>query len=357
MFVQAFWIVLGAVLVALALNDVFQSAIVPRAVGRRFRPSYFAWRWGWKLWPAAAWKFSASDSEARENLLAAFAPGMLIGLLVMWTALLIVGYGAIFWGLRDGISPPLHSLGAATYFSGTSLTTMGFGDVVARSGAARALAILAGANGLGLFSIITAYLFALFGAFQAREAFVVMLGARTGTPPSGVDLLAIAGYAGTTAGFSALLLDAQRWTAQVMETHIAYPTLAYFRSSHDYQSWVGTLGVLLDAATLITTTVENDSVGEAHIFCNLARHAAHDLARHLGVPSEPQSPGLERSEFDTACNRLAHAGYALRERDAAWQRFSDIRASYAPQLNALARFFEIPPLQWIGDRGPVAGPH
>lgn len=357
MLVNAFWIVLGGVVVVLALNDVFQSAIVPRAVGRRFRPSYFAWRWGWKLWPALAWKFAAKDDEARENLLAAFAPGMLVGLLVMWTGLLIAGYGAIFWGLRDGISPPLRSLGAATYFSGTSITTIGFGDVVGRSAAARVLAILAGANGLGLFSIITAYLFALFGAFQTREAFVVMLGARTGTPPSGVDLLAIAGYARTSSGLPALLLDAQRWTAQVMETHIAYPTLAYFRSSHDYQSWIGTLGVLLDAATLLTTTVEGMADGEAHVFCNLARHASHDLAGHLGVPAESRSPGLERGEFDVACNRLAHAGYVLKEREAAWERFSDMRADYAPQLNALARFFEIPPLRWIGDRGPVAGPH
>ena len=46
------------------------------------------------------------------------------------------------------------------------------------------------------------------------------------------------------------MIDAQRWAAEVMESHLAYPMLAYFRSSHDDQSWIGTLGTLLDAATL-----------------------------------------------------------------------------------------------------------
>lgn len=357
MAVNVLCVVAGAALVLLTFNDVFQSVIVPRAVDRRLRISVFAWRFAWSLWPAMAWKIYARDDERRENLLAAFAPGMLIGLLVMWGTLLVAGYGAIFWGLRGGLAPPVHSLGAATYFAGTSLTTVGFGDIVGRSIGTRFFSIAAGATGLGLFSIITAYLFALFGSFQAREAFVVMLGARTGTPPSGVDLLAVAGYSGTTGDLDLLLLDGQRWTARIMESHLAYPGLAFFRSSHDYQSWIGTLGTLLDAATLLMTTIDGVRNGEARIFYNLGRHAAQDLSKYLAAPHERPSPGLERQEFEVACDRLALAGYVLHDRTVAWERFSAIRASYAPQINSLARFFQIPPLQWIGDRGLISGPH
>jgi hypothetical protein len=350
-------IAIGAALVLLTMNDVFQSVIVPRAVGRHFRMSFYAWRGAWNLWPALAWKASAGDDERREDLLAYFAPGMLIGLILMWTTLLVLGYGAIFWGLRVGLSPTVHSYGGAAYFAGTSLTTIGFGDVVGRTTGTRFFSIVAGASGLVLFAILTAYLFALFGSFQARETFVVMLGARTGTPPSGVDLLAIAGYTQTTGDLDPLLLDAQRWAAQVMESHLAYPSLAYFRSSHDYQSWIGTLGTLLDAATLMMTTIDGVRNGEARIFYNLGRHASHDLTKYLGVASEATSAGIERPEFDKACDRLIHAGYRLHDRDVAWDRFTSMRSTYAPQLNSLARFFVIPPIQWIGDRGPVAGPH
>ncbi|MEO6836557.1 MAG: ion channel [Candidatus Tumulicola sp.] len=357
MVVNILCVIAGAALIALTLNDVFQSAIVPRAVGRQFRISFYVWRWAWVLWPALAWKVYGDDDDRREYLFAAFAPGMLIGLLVMWGALLILGYGTIFWGLRGGLHPAIHSLGAAAYFAGTSLTTIGFGDISGRSAGTRFFSIVAGATGLGLFAIITAYLFALFGAFQSRETFVVLLGARTGTPPSGVDLLAIAGYSQTVNDLDVLMMEGQRWAAQVMESHLAYPVLAYFRSSHDNQSWVGTLGTLLDGATLLMTTIDGVRNGQARIFYNLGRHVTHDLAKHLGVQSEAQSPGLERREFENACDRLTRAGYLLHDRDAAWERFSTMRTTYAPQINALARFFQIPPLQWIGDRGPVSGPH
>jgi hypothetical protein len=350
-------VAIGIALVLLAMNDVFQSVIVPRAVGRHFRVSFYAWRAAWTIWPALALKAARGDDGRREDLLAYFAPGMLIGLLVMWGALLVAGYGTIFWGLRGGLSPGVHSYGAAAYFAGTSLTTIGFGDIVGHSAGTRAVSIVAGATGLALFAILTAYLFALFGSFQARETFVVMLGARTGTPPSGVDLLTISGYTQTTGDLDTLLLDAQRWTAQVMESHLAYPVLAYFRSSHDFQSWVGTLGTLLDASTLIMTTIDEMNNGEARIFYNLGRHATHDLSKFLGVVHEATSPGLERLEFENACERLTHAGYRLHDRNVAWERFAAMRATYAPQLNALARYFAIPPLQWIGDRGPVSGPH
>jgi hypothetical protein len=357
MVLNGLFVVVGAAIVVLTLNDVFQSAIVPRAVGRHYRLSFYVWRWAWSLWPELAWKLYGSDDDRREYLLAAFAPGMLIGLLVMWGALLIAGYGTIFWGLRGGLHPAIHSLGSAAYFAGTSLTTVGFGDIVGRSTGTRLLSIVAGATGLGLFSVITAYLFALFGAFQARETFVVMLGARTGTPPSGVDLLSVAGYSATTHDLDALLLDGQRWTAQIMESHLAYPVLAYFRSSHDYQSWVGTLGTLLDAATLLITTVDGVRNGQARLFYNLGRHATHDLTKHLDVRTGGTSPGLERGEFDNACDRLTRAGFLLHDRDASWERFAAMRATYAPQIDGLAQFFQIPPLQWIGDRGPVSGPH
>ena len=348
----------GLAIVLLAMNDVFQSVIVPRAVGRRFRMSTYAWRWAWKLWPAFAWKVAAGDEERREDLLAYFAPGMLVSLILLWGFLLVLGFGAIMWGLRGGLAPSIHSFGTAMYFAGTALTTIGFGDVAGRTAGTRFFSIVAGATGLGLFAVLTAYLFALIGSFQARETFVVMLGARTGTPPSGVDLLAVAGYSQTTGQLDQVFFEGQRWTAQLMESHLAYPVLTYFRSSHDYQSWVGTLGTLLDAATLIITTVDGPHAGAARIYFNLGRHATYDLAKYLHVAIESASSGLERAEFEAACERLQHAGFVVRDRDVAWERFATMRADYAPQLNALAQFFEIPPLQWIGDRGVIGStPH
>ncbi len=302
-------IALGLSIIVAALNDVFQSVVMPRATGRRYRVSFHFWRLMWWLWPRAAWRIFPRNDDRREDLLAVFAPFMLIALIGFWVALLIFGFALMLWGMRAGITPSNASFATILYFAGTSLLTIGFGDVVAHSASARLASVLAALGGLSLLSITTAYLFAIFGNFQQRESFVVTTAARAGTPPSGVNLLAIAGYSRTQDDLATLMLDGQRWAAAVMESHLAYPVLAFFRSSHDEQSWVGTLGTLLDAATLMMTTIEGVHDGQARIFFNVGRHATHDLARYFAVDDIEENPGIERSEFEHACGRLTAAGY------------------------------------------------
>lgn len=349
----------GIALVVLAINDIFQSVIVPRATGRRYRPTFYLWRAMWRLWPELSWRRFAKKPERREDFLAVFAPLMLVTLLVVWVVLLICGYSLIFWGLRGGFAPDERSLGTLLYFAGASLLTIGFGDVVGRTAGTRFFSICAGMSGITLLSITTAYLFAIFGSFQRRETFVVTVAARAGSPPSGVNLLAIAGYSMTRDDLPRVMIEGQHWAAQVMESHLAYPVLAFFRSSHDEQSWVATLGTLLDAATLLMTTVQGGADGQARIFYNVGRHATHDLANYFNLGTGGTDVGIERAEFDRACDRLVAAGYVLPDRDQAWKRFCELRSSYASHLNRLARFFEIAPIAWIGDRSTISlsSPH
>jgi Ion channel len=348
------YFVCGAILILTVVNDVFQSVIVPRAVGKRFRISFLVYRGSWMLWPRLASLFSGAKEEAREDFLALYAPFTLVVLLIVWTACAMLGYALLCWAFPLGFTPPLHSFGNALYFAGTALTTLGFGDVVGNTVAPRLISIFAAITGLALLSITTAYFFALFGSFQSREQFVVTVGARAGSPPSGVNLLTIAAYSETEGDLNGLMIDAQRWAASVMESHLAYPTLAYFRSSHEHESWIGTLGTLLDASVLLMTTVDI-KCGQARIFFNIGRHAARDLSRYFNL-SRPE-PRVERSEFEHACDRLQAAGFTVQPRDDAWERFKSLRSSYAGNIDALAHYFEIPPLQWIGDRSAISHAH
>jgi hypothetical protein len=345
----------GVTLVLLVVNDVFQSVIVPRAVGKRFRISFLVYRGLWMLWPRLASAIYGAKAEDREDFLALYAPLTLVLLLLVWATSAVHGYALLSWAFRDEFAPPLHSFGEALYFAGTTLTTLGFGDIVGRTMGPRIISIFAAVTGLALLSITTAYFFALFGSFQSREQFVVTVGARAGSPASGVNLLAIAAYSETQDDLNALMTDAQRWAASLMESHLAYPTLAYFRSSHEYESWVGTLGTLLDASVLLMTAVDI-RCGQARIFFNIGRHAASDLKRYFNL--DRPEPRVERAEFEHACDRLQAAGYTIKPRDEAWERFQSLRTSYAGNVDALAHFFEIPPLQWIGDRSALSrAPH
>ena len=351
---DGFLIALGLVIALMVMSDVFQSVIVPRPAARTFRPSAWVSRLGWRVWGTGAMRLR--DNDLREDALGVFAPLLLVTLLVLWVALLVFAYALIFYGLRAGVRG-IIDFGSALYFSGTSLLTIGFGDIVATNGWARLFSVTAGATGFAVVAVVTTFLYSVLQQFQAREVFVVMLGTRAGSPPSGVTLVETVVRLGIGESIPELLREGQRWMAQLMESHLSYPVLTYFRSSHDYESWVAAIGALLDASTLAITCFDVDTVGEARLTNALGRHLVKDFARYFDLPPSDEV-GVERYEFEVAFDRLASAGVPLvADRDRAWELFSEMRSTYAGQLNAMARYWRIPPAQWVGDRSPIARAH
>lgn len=351
---SALAILAGCALVAINLFDVFQAVILPRESDPRLRVSAIATRAVWPVYSRLSLRIS--DTERRENFLGTYAPIALIGFLLMWAAGLILGYGLIFYGLRFQLHP-VPSFGDALYFAGVSFLTIGYGDFVPVGWAARVVSLFAGATGFSIVAIVTAFLFAVFGSFAARENFVVTFGTRAGAPPSGVTLLETYAKLGIFDDLDEIFEAGLDWSAAVLESHMSYPVLAYFRSSHDYESWVGALGALLDAATLKLTVIKDGPPGHAKLCYGAARHLVNDLANYFGLSQEGDA-GVERAEFDVAYARFVKAKLTLEEPDAAWEQFAALRASYAATLNAMARHFHIPPAQWVGDRSFLrAAPH
>jgi len=339
----------GAALVVSSLADLFISVVVPRSVGGRLRPSALISRNGWRFWRDQAMRIE--DAERREDTLAVFAPTLLVTLLAYWVLSEIVGYGLLFWALRAGLRPEPH-IGGAIYFAGTSLLTIGYGDIVPLHWYTRALSLFAAGGGLATFAIVTTFLFQTFAAFQRREAFVVTISERTGAPPSGLEFVVRHLKLGMPDDIGTILRESQRWIAEVMETHLAYPVLTYFRSSHDDESWVGTLGALLDASTLLITTLDLDHRGQAEITLRLGSHLVRDFTGFFHLP-QSDAAGVEYDEFVTAYRTLRELGVPLRPLEDAWPAFSRKRASYAVPLEAMARWWRIPPARWIGDRSRV----
>jgi len=339
----------GAAIVLSALGDLFASVVVPRSVGARFRLSPIMSRRGWQWWRERSLRIE--DAEKREDTLALFAPLLLVSQLAYWVFAEIGGYGLLFWALREGLRP-VPGIGASIYFSGASLLTIGYGDIVPVAWYTRTLVLVAAGGGLFTFAIVTTFLFQTYAAFQRREAFVVTMSERTGAPPSGVEFVITHVKLRMLDDVGAILREAQQWIAEVMETHLAYPVLAYFRSSHDDESWVGTLGAILDATTLLITTIDVDHRGQAEITARLGTHLVRDFGGYFRLP-EGDAAGVERAEFVAVYETLRTLGVPLRALDDAWTAFAAKRAVYAVPLDAMAHWWRIPPAQWIGDRSRV----
>lgn len=331
-----------------ALFDVFESVIVPRPSTARYRPAALLVGLTWPRW-RDRYDLGARPGR-REHRLGVYAPAIVIVLLLVWLALLIVGFGLVLHAIRAQLRPVPEDLGSALYFAATSILTIGFGDFVAVELPARVVAVAGGIAGLGTVALTITYLFSLYASFQRREVLVVTLDERAGAPPSGVTLLETCARLGIRDDLDRIFARWEEWCAEVLESHVAYPILAYFRSTHDNESWVSALGAVLDAATLLLTTVEDGPRGQAHLTRGIGAHLVEDVSGSLRLATREGDAMVEPAEFAAAREQLAAAGYRLRDLEPSWRGFAASRAQYAPRLNALARYFAVPPALWIGDR-------
>jgi hypothetical protein len=343
------WIALpaGIVILLWTLLDVFRTLVMPRAARGRIRLSRILFRLMWAPWRWVGVR--RATVQGRERILAAAAPFFFFVLLVGWASLALLGYALIMWspGFVHGMGPGEGSFGDALYSSGTSLFTLGFGGGVP-TGWTRAVAVIAGATGLGLFAVVIAYLPVLYQAFNRREVGVLLLDARAGSPPSGPELLHRMGSAGVASSLPDLFAEWERWAADVLETHMSYPLLTVFRSPHDQTSWITSLGSVLDAATLILTSVEDEPDERARLMYGTGVHAVEDLFYYFRL--EEREAVIQRDEFEDVLQDMKDDGFSIRPVDEAFARFTEKRAKYAPRLDALAVMLAAPPGLWIGDR-------
>lgn len=337
----------GVLLGAWIIQDLVVSVVVPRPAPGRMRPSILAYRLTWRPW---VWLAGfQKDPNGRERMLGTYAPVMVIVVLVIWVLGMVTGFGLILWSVREQLRPQPPGFGTSLYASAVSFLTLGFGDVVPVGTFARLVTLVEAGTGLGTVALVISFLFSLYGNFQRREALIVTLDASAGAPPSGVLLLESLQKLHAPDLLASTFDDWRIWAAEVLDSHLAYPNLNYFRSLHDNESWVSALGAVLDAAVLVMTAVESETKGHAFLMYRVGTHLVEDLSHFFNFAHEHEV-GIDRSEFDDACRRLAAAGYRLRDPELGWQAFVDARSEYAAPLNAMARRLEIPPAQWIGDR-------
>ena len=343
--------VLGAGLVALVSWDLFQTVVVPRPSPGVFRMARYVIRGGWS---AVKRLGRYAPPRVRDTLYGLFGPGGAILLLGVWLGTLIVGFGLMLFALRDELEPMPDNVGTAIYFAASSVLTIGYGDIIAHGTLSRFLVVLAAAGGLGAVALVVTFLFSLYGSYQRREAAVVSLEAATGAPPSAVALLETYARLDVRDRLGPLFRDWETWSAEVLDSHVAYPILGFFRSSHDNLSWISALGTILDAASLVVTTIEDLPRGDAELARRVGAHLVEDLS-NIGF-REGQIAWLGRDDFDVACDRLEAAGYRLAPRDDAWGRFEAARLAYAPRLEAMANYWAVPATSWLGAMEALRSP-
>jgi hypothetical protein len=353
-------LLLGILLILLVVWDLFETIVVPRPTPGWFRVGRYLVRGSWRIVRALG---RGRGGAPHDTLLGLFAPAMTLVLLGAWLGLIVLGYGLILFAIRDQLSPIPQDLGTTVYFAASSVLTLGFGDIVAVGPAARAVVVVAAVSGLGIVALVVTFLFSLYGSYQRREVQVVTLQAAAGAPPSAVTLLETYARLELVDRLPGLFAEWERWAAEVLDTHVAYPLLGFFRSSHDNLSWISALGTVLDAASLVLTTTAGVPRGEAELFKRVGTHLVEDISNlgfQAGIGGNLQpgasQTGLGRNAFDLAYVRLAGVGYDLVPGDMAWREFEAARAAYASRLEAMADYWATPTNSWLESAATSSSP-
>jgi hypothetical protein len=339
---------LGCLFLAGVLLDAFQTIILPRRPVGRFRITkvFFFVTWGPWAFVASHWPWRRS----REQIYSFYGPLSLLLLFGLWASLLVASYGLIFFGMHTPFHDPLHPVTAlghlrsCLYISGTTIFTLGLGDVLPATHAARALIVVESGTGLGFVALVIGYVPVLYTAFSNREIAVALLDARAGSPPTAGELLLRHNFNGGHQALTELLAEWERWCALMLETHISYPILCYYRSQHDNQSWLSALTAVLDTCALLITTIEGPSTRQAQLTFAIGRHTLVDLGHVFHLEHEEQrlreapSVRLPDDEFARLCEILGVAGFSLCGDREAHNRLHAVRKLYEPHAQAMAHY-------------------
>jgi hypothetical protein len=330
------------------LWDAFETVVLPRRVSRRFRLARSFYILTWRPWRAIGTRFP--PGRRREDMISVFGPISLLLLLMLWALLLVIAFASILWGSGSHWKAPegLGGFTAALYYSGTTLFTLGLGDVTPLTPAGRLLTIAEAGTGIGFLALIVGFLPLLTQAFSRREVNISQLDARAGSPPSAGELLRRLAGAGSSEALAHTLRDAERWCAELLETQISFPVLAYYRSQHDNQSWVAGLTTILDLCTLILVGTEEGPQRAARLTFAIGRHAAVDLCNVFRrKPLPPRPDRLPPSELARLRASLGEIGFPLADTKDVDQKLHRLRQQYEPYLNALGAFLLMPLPAWM----------
>jgi hypothetical protein len=334
----------GATLLATVLWDAFETIILPRRVSGRIRLTKLFYSTTWHPWRAGA---SLLPRRPRDAFLSFYGPLSLILLLALWAIGIVLAFGMLQWAAGSALIMTGGGPGFWTdvYMSGTTFFTLGLGDVAPRTSLAKTLTVIEAGTGFAFLAAVIGYFPVIYQAFSRREVAISLLDARAGSPPTAGELLWRFRWDASGEALADLLQDWERWAADVLESHLSYPPLAYFRSQHVNQSWLGALTTILDSSAIVMVGRKGRCVRQAALTFAMARHAVVDLAQVFNTPPrEGGRPRLTDPDQARLRARLADSGVDLRDETgetAATERLAELRRMYEPYVAELARYLAV----------------
>jgi hypothetical protein len=324
--------VAGVLLIALMLSEFFVTFLLPRRVRRDPRIARGLNRLLWRPWRAVARRLPATSAD---TLLGFFGPLALIVELAVWALGLLIGFGLLEYAVVGGAFWSRFLISSGVFLSA---------EGVSGSTAVHIIELLEAATGIGVLFIVIGYMPSVYSAFSRRETAVSQLATRGGSPPAAATLLHRAAGRERWRDLERDLRAWEEWAAELMETHLTYPLLAWYRSQHVNQNWLAALTAMVDVAAFVKSTVANEDIEAADLTFRIGRHALADLALQFHLDPIPVDR-LSDADFEDLFAVVERSAVANVDRETARHRLDRLRHEYEPNAQALSEFLvlDLPP--------------
>ncbi|MDQ3586144.1 MAG: potassium channel family protein [Acidobacteriota bacterium] len=342
---------LGVALLLLVAFDVYATILDARAkagpiTGPLYRGIWWATRW-------AAFRLSRPN---RHRLLNFIGPLLMPALIILYLVILIGGFALIYYprmpaqfNMPGGIATPTWF--ESIYFSGVSLTTLGFGDIMPRTIAMRLVSLAESASGFALISLAVTYLITVYGALERRRLVALSLYHQAGQGANVAGFLTHYTIDGKFYGLEAEIRTATRDLQVLYAAHVEHPIIHYFHPLQVYKGLPRILFLTLETCTVIRACLDDEQYVEIRqhpdvqtLFANARYILAETIA---GLDLAPQARRREEPPFIEArhwerryrqtLNQLAAAGVSTRKDvEAGWEEYRAQREEWESMLYRFA---------------------
>ncbi|MDX2160238.1 MAG: hypothetical protein SF162_02830 [bacterium] len=291
---------------------------------------------------------AATSYEARDRIMAMYAPIALFTLPLVWIAGVVMGYTFMFYAIGLSVYDAFKT-------SGSSMLTLGF--ALADTTPALILEFSEAALGMLLVALLVSYLPTMYAAFSKRESAISLLEVRAGSPPSPATMLIRLHQIRGLDEFTTLAVQWELWFAELEESHTSLAALVFFRSPKGQNSWITAAGTMLDAGALVQAIIDHPPDPRVSLMIRAGFIALRSIADFFGIPHDsnprPDDPiSISREEFNQVFEELRDAGLPVKtDQDQAWRDYAGWRVNYDRVLLVLAELTVAPYAMWISDRG------
>ncbi|QDA59783.1 hypothetical protein [Hymenobacter jejuensis] len=289
----------------------------------------------------------------RDRLMALYAPIGLVTLPIVWLALVSFGYILIFWALGEEDIIQCYRL------SSSALLTLGAEN--AESVWISAFSYSEAGLGLLLITLLISYLPTMYQAFSRRELVVARLELRAGADRSACDLIMWLNRTGSLTDDGIQWERWEEWFVEIEETHTSLPILSFFRSPQPGRSWVMAASIILDAAAVILSSVDQARDPQIELTFKAGCVAINRVFRffHVSAQSEPSSlvdtdhtvEDPTQADFFKVYDQLVKNGVGVKpDRQEAWNHYRELRSRYAEAIEYMAKLTMAPEMKSISGR-------